>query len=502
MNKKILKILYLIPFIFTSSCSNKVNQEEHIHNDTCEHDHEEHNHEHEHKEISSLNTLSTSKDKIYDIPEVITFASTDTSSNYGEVTIQAHYEPSGCLTDTIWESSDINKVKIEVDDSDSSIAKLICIEKFEGELTITAKSKYFNDCKYEIKVTYKDSFEIVSKSSGITLKGTNNRNCSGSSYVFTYSNTIDITSLYEVSDTSIELTYSVSNTGLTIDGTSIRMNKAINGSYTLKITPKGYEDKAISIPVTTSYTSSSGSHSYTVLVSDYVSPTCYSYGYYATYKCAYCSATTGGGYISKISHNYSYWHKLSSATCNTAETGYWECLYCTSHLDETTKGSALGHNMTLGGNSLTATCTSNGKTTPYKCTRCGITTGGEVIPALGHSWNSGVVTTEATCTSSGVKTYTCSRCSSTKTETISALGHSYGTTFTRIVSPCCHYDSTAYGAPDSSTGIQKYKCNNPNHASEHQGVSEYFDSNKGITETYKKCSTCSNIEHISYSDDE
>ncbi|MBR3553916.1 MAG: RICIN domain-containing protein [Clostridia bacterium] len=43
-----------------------------------------------------------------------------------------------------------------------------------------------------------------------------------------------------------------------------------------------------------------------------------------------------------------------------------------------------------------------------------------------HSWNSGTVTTAATCTTDGVRTYTCTVCGGTKTETITKLGHSYG----------------------------------------------------------------------------
>ena len=45
-------------------------------------------------------------------------------------------------------------------------------------------------------------------------------------------------------------------------------------------------------------------------------------------------------------------------------------------------------------------------------------------PAGTHSWNSGVVTTPATTTSTGVKTYTCTVCDATKTETIPATGES------------------------------------------------------------------------------
>ncbi len=43
-----------------------------------------------------------------------------------------------------------------------------------------------------------------------------------------------------------------------------------------------------------------------------------------------------------------------------------------------------------------------------------------------HTWDEGKVTKEATCTEAGVKTYTCTKCGATKTETIAAKGHTYG----------------------------------------------------------------------------
>ena len=43
--------------------------------------------------------------------------------------------------------------------------------------------------------------------------------------------------------------------------------------------------------------------------------------------------------------------------------------------------------------------------------------------ACSHTWDNGTVTTPATCTSTGVKTFTCSVCNATKTETILAKGH-------------------------------------------------------------------------------
>lgn len=51
-----------------------------------------------------------------------------------------------------------------------------------------------------------------------------------------------------------------------------------------------------------------------------------------------------------------------------------------------------------------------------------------------HTYNSGSVTKSATCTETGVRTYTCTKCSATKTETINVLGHNYIST---VVSPTC-----------------------------------------------------------------
>ena len=43
-----------------------------------------------------------------------------------------------------------------------------------------------------------------------------------------------------------------------------------------------------------------------------------------------------------------------------------------------------------------------------------------------HSWNKGEITTQPTCTKNGVKTYTCTECRATKTESVPATGHTYG----------------------------------------------------------------------------
>lgn len=46
-------------------------------------------------------------------------------------------------------------------------------------------------------------------------------------------------------------------------------------------------------------------------------------------------------------------------------------------------------------------------------------------PGHTHSWDGGTVTKPASCTASGVRTYTCTACGNTQTQSIAALGHNY-----------------------------------------------------------------------------
>ena len=66
------------------------------------------------------------------------------------------------------------------------------------------------------------------------------------------------------------------------------------------------------------------------------------------------------------------------------------------------------------------TCTAKGYTT-HTCA-CGDSYVDAYTDALGHAWDSGKVTKPATETEDGVKTFTCTRCGETKTETIQATG--------------------------------------------------------------------------------
>ena len=80
---------------------------------------------------------------------------------------------------------------------------------------------------------------------------------------------------------------------------------------------------------------------------------------------------------------------------------------------------------------VAATCTETGYTAGVYCNDCETYINGhEVVAALGHKYNAGVVTTAPTCTAVGVKTFTCSACGHSYTESVAATGHNYNAVVT------------------------------------------------------------------------
>lgn len=120
-------------------------------------------------------------------------------------------------------------------------------------------------------------------------------------------------------------------------------------------------------------------------------------------------------------HNWDAGKVTTAATCTTDGVKTYTCSICGETKTETIK--ATGHDVELQ-NAVEATCQQEGYTGDKVCKACGATLEkGTTIAKKDHSWDAGKVTTEATCTTDGVKTYTCSVCKTTKTETIKATGH-------------------------------------------------------------------------------
>lgn len=163
----------------------------------------------------------------------------------------------------------------------------------------------------------------------------------------------------------------------------------------------------------------------------------------------------GGGWpdgyppIGSFEHNGHYyfqsgWTKEAAATCVSAEKWvnkcvwtYWDGSQCGEEWVEWWgKKDPNNHVNTETRNQKKATCTEEGYTGDLYCKDCNKRLQkGETIPKTDHKWDKGQVTTKPTCTEPGVKTYTCTVCKTTKTETIDATGHKWKKDET--VAPTC-----------------------------------------------------------------
>jgi len=153
-----------------------------------------------------------------------------------------------------------------------------------------------------------------------------------------------------------------------------------------------------------------------------VAATCETTGKTEGSHCSVCgtvlkSQTT----IAALSHSWDGGKITKAATCTTAGTKTYTCTRCKKTRTETI--AATGHKAVKDA-AIAATCETAGKTEGSHCSVCGTVLKSQTTTAaLGHSWDSGKVTKAATCTTAGTKTYTCTRCKKTRTETIAATGH-------------------------------------------------------------------------------
>lgn len=117
-------------------------------------------------------------------------------------------------------------------------------------------------------------------------------------------------------------------------------------------------------------------------------------------------------------------------TCTEPGVMTYTCQNCDA--TKTAPVAALGHKLDETP-AKEETCTEPGNSLYYTCQRCGkffsdegcqneIEEGSWVIPAKDHDWDDGVVTQEPTCLEDGVRTFTCQRCQTTRTETEKAPG--------------------------------------------------------------------------------
>ena len=159
-----------------------------------------------------------------------------------------------------------------------------------------------------------------------------------------------------------------------------------------------------------------------IVIDPEVQPTCTTVGYTQGSHCSVCETVIEKqNMIPTIPHSWSEWTQKTPATCTEDEV--LERMCSVGKEKETKSGEkAKGHvEEVLPGKD--ATCSKSGLTEGKKCSVCGaILEKQNEIPATGqHIWNAGVVTKKPTATAAGVKTFTCTVCGDTRTESIAQL---------------------------------------------------------------------------------
>ena len=146
--------------------------------------------------------------------------------------------------------------------------------------------------------------------------------------------------------------------------------------------------------------------------------TCTEKGWNAYTTCSKCNYTTYSE-IAALGHNLVN-HEAKAPTCT--EKG-WNAYSTCSRCNYTTYSeiAALGHNIATDA-AVAATCAKTGLTEGKHCTRCGtVTAKQQTVAKLNHTYDSGKITTAPAIGVAGVRTYTCTKCGATKTETIAPL---------------------------------------------------------------------------------
>ena len=155
---------------------------------------------------------------------------------------------------------------------------------------------------------------------------------------------------------------------------------------------------------------------------------------------------------SECDHTHTEIRNQREATCT--QTGYTGDTYCT----DCDKLLGTGKELAALGHDYKATVTKQPTTTEegirtYTCTRCSSSYTESIakLPEEQHTHNyTGSITKEATCTEAGVRTYTCS-CGDSYTENIPATGHSYVSKVTKA-------------ATTTEEGIMTYTCSKCGHS--------------------------------------
>ena len=220
-------------------------------------------------------------------------------------------------------------------------------------------------------------------------------------------------------------------------------------------------------------------------------PTCTGTGV-KTYTCTACAATRTET-VSATGHTAVAVAKVEPTCTQPGRAAGTKCSVCGEVLSGLTEIKATGHTEVID-KAVVPTCTKTGLTEGKHCSVCNkVLVEQTIVPAKGHRWDGGKITIAPTCTVTGVKTYTCTACAATRTETVSATGHTVVTV--AKVEPTCTQPGRAAGTRCSVcgevlSGLTEIKATG--HTEVIDAAVEPTCTKTGLTEG-KHCSVCGEV---------
>ena len=236
-------------------------------------------------------------------------------------------------------------------------------------------------------------------------------------------------------------------------------------------------------------------------------PTCKEEGV-KTYTCSGCKATKTESVAKTTTHSYGSWSKVNDTTHKHT------CSVCS-------KEETANHSWDSGKVTKQPTCKEEGVKT-YTCSGCKATKTESIAKTTthnygswtkvndtthkhtcsvcskeetaNHTWNSGTVTKKATCKEEGVKTYTCTACNATKTESIAKLT-------THTYDHACDTDCNVCGVTRTTTHNYKtsWSSDKTNHWHECSVCKDKKDvaaHTPGAEATETKAQTCTTCGYV------